>query len=330
MQSLFAKSETVQSPFRTKNDVAYQALEKSRLDDLPFMEAQEELELLFDKNQLNKRIREEFDVPEFDKLYKNSGIDPKISKDFCINLCVQMCIHKRTTASTLIGILYHHFDIGAGRTQAMQECADALEQAIIHDFVDYQGKRRTQENGEDGEFVVRLQLTETVQRNLDRFQYPLPMMVQPKKLKTNRCNGYVGKSTSRSLVVLKTLESMSFYEEADICLDHLERMNRIPLTLNLQVVALIDNQWKDLDRKRPEESFEDYQQRVKAFERYDECSKDVIQALSQLRDTFWLTHKYDRRGRTYCQGYHINYQGNPWNKAVVEFANKEIVHNDVC
>ena len=40
---------------------------------------------------------------------------------------------------------------------------------------------------------------------------------------------------------------------------------------------------------------------------------------------FYLTHRYDKRGRTYAQGYYINPQGNEWNKAVLEFADKEIV-----
>jgi len=38
-----------------------------------------------------------------------------------------------------------------------------------------------------------------------------------------------------------------------------------------------------------------------------------------------LTHKYDKRGRCYSQGYHVNPQGNDWNKAVIEFAEKEPV-----
>ncbi len=42
-------------------------------------------------------------------------------------------------------------------------------------------------------------------------------------------------------------------------------------------------------------------------------------------NVFHMTHKYDKRGRTYSQGYHVNYQGNPWNKACIEFADKEVV-----
>lgn len=317
MQQLFASPVEVKPEIVTKKDVAYQALEKSRLDDRPYVEAQEELEMLFDKNQRNRRIMREFNIKEFWDLHAAADMPPEVTRDFCLSLCLQMVIHKRTSASTLIGTLYRHFDTGTSRTVAMQACADALEQAIKHDFVDYSIERE--------EFIVRLQLTAEAQKELDRFQYPLPMVVQPKSLKSNRHNGYLSDETSKSLVVLKAGRATEFYEQADLCLDHLDRMNKIRLTLNMSVVELIDNEWADLDKKRPGEPDEDYRKRVRAFERYDESSKDVIHAISQLRDVFWLTHKYDRRGRVYCQGYHVNYQGNPWNKAVVEFADKELI-----
>ena len=49
-----------------------------------------------------------------------------------------------------------------------------------------------------------------------------------------------------------------------------------------------------------------------------------MEILTEESDTFYLPHKYDKRGRTYCQGYHVSYQGAAWNKAVIEFANEEV------
>lgn len=318
MMQLFAIPDQAKPTFETKNNVAYTVLENSRLDDLPYVEAQEELEVLFDKNQTSKRIRSELDIPEFTLLVDNAGFPEGITREFCLQLCTHMCIQKRATPSTLIGILYHHFERAElSRQGAMQACADALEACVEANLVDYSMRSE--------EFIVRLTMPADVQKDLDRFQYPLPMVTQPKKITHNRQNGYRADSTSRSLVVLRTGKYRQFYEDADVCLDHLNRMNSIPFTLNTQVVSLIDNEWSDLDKRRAGETQADYEARVKAFERYDECSKDVVHALSQLRNTFWMTHKYDRRGRVYCQGYHINYQGNPWNKAVVEFAEKELV-----
>jgi len=95
------------------------------------------------------------------------------------------------------------------------------------------------------------------------------------------------------------------------------------LSLDSDVVAFIQNQWKNHDRRKDGESREDFRKRVKAFDKYDRTSRDVLAALMAQGDRFWLTHKYDKRGRTYAQGYHVNPQGNDWNKACVEFANKE-------
>jgi DNA-directed RNA polymerase len=51
----------------------------------------------------------------------------------------------------------------------------------------------------------------------------------------------------------------------------------------------------------------------------------VIGILEEYGNEFYLTHRYDKRGRVYCQGYHISYQGNAWNKSVIELADKEII-----
>lgn len=301
--------------FVEHRNVAYHALEQSRLSDAPYAEAQEELERLFDKNQLKKRLRQVFNVPEFKKLFDERDTPDNISFDFIVDLCVQMCIHKRAQPGTLIGILYHHFDDGHGRQIAMQRCADALAAASDADFVDYYGGRK--------EFVVRFELDAETQQEIDRYQYPLPMVVQPKPIRNNYQNGYSSKETGKGLVVLNAGPSAPLYGQADLCLDHLNRVNSIPLTLNMSVAELIDNKWKDLDRPKPGEHAEDYHKRLKAFERYDQTSKDVMHAINGIRGRFWMTHKYDRRGRVYACGYHINPQGTSWNKAVVEFANKE-------
>ena len=95
------------------------------------------------------------------------------------------------------------------------------------------------------------------------------------------------------------------------------------MSLNADVVAFVQNQWKNLDKPKPSEAFEDYRKRVKAFAKYDKSSREVIDALFTAGDRFWLTHKYDKRGRTYCQGYHVSYQAADWNKACIQFADAE-------
>lgn len=321
-QSIFTEKKSPVPRIDPKGDVAYATLEQSRLSDLPYEEAQRELEALFDKNQLHSRVRREFDIPEVIELYESvkESLTEDCTYEFVLDLLVKMAIVKRTSPSTLIGMLWRHFDIRNEKSimPAIQRCAAAIESAAIADLIDY--------NSASDEIILKYDVPPEVQAELKRYQYPLPMVVKPKKARNNRDNGYLNRETSRSLVVLKGEVAGDFYETADVCLDHLDRANSVALTINHSVVNLIDNKWSNLDRKLPGESHDDFEKRKRAFQKYDESSRDVIDAISNMRDRFWLTHKYDRRGRVYSQGYHINYQGNEWNKAVIEFANKEHVN----
>lgn len=264
-------------------------------------QVQIEMEKLFHKNQLHPRIRSEFqnaDLPFRDVMVKN-GLDPA----FGFDLLVQMVLHKRAGVPVLVGILRKHFK---GDCQAT---ADALLLAAQIDLVDW--------NPTTKQFIVKYDITPDVQEELDTYQFPLPMIVEPKELKTNHDTGYY---TSRNSVILK-----DNHHDGDVCLDHLNHMNRIKLKINTTVTSMIKNQWRNLDKPKPGEDRKDYQKRVKAFEKYNRTAYDVMGHLEIAGGEFYLTHKVDKRGRTYCQGYHCSYQGNDYNKACIEFANQEVV-----
>ena len=260
-----------------------------------------DMEKLFHKNQLQPRIKAEFtaaDLP-FREVMTKHGLDTQ----FGFDLLVQMVLHKRAGLPILVGILRKHFK---GDNQAT---ADALLLACQIDLVDW--------NPTTEQFIVKYDITQDVQDDLDRYQFPLPMIVEPRELKTNHDTGYF---TSRNSVILK-----NNHHDKDVCLDHLNQMNRIKLTLNNDVAAFIENSWRNLDKPKPGEDRKDFDKRKKAFEKYDRTARDVMAHLEIAGGEFHLTHKYDKRGRVYCQGYHVSYQGNSWNKSVIEFANQEIV-----
>lgn len=262
---------------------------------------QVELEKLFSKNQLTTRIRNEFLNCE-DANFTQYLLEKKIPTNFGMDLLVQMALHKRASLQTLIGILYHHFNDA-------QMTADMLLSACMADIMDWDPTLKL--------FVVKFEISQDVQDELDRFQYPLPMVVEPRPLKKNRDIGYYLNTGS---VILK-----NNHHEDDVCLDHLNRANAVEYTVNADTAQMIKNKWKHLDKPKECETREDFEKRKKAFNKYDRTAKDVMAVLMEHSDRFYLTHKYDKRGRVYCQGYHVNYQGTPWNKAVVEFADKELV-----
>jgi hypothetical protein len=267
---------------------------------------QMELERLYNKNQTLHRIRSEFkNCQEFD--FEKYFRFKEIPEEFGYDLLVQMALHKRTTLPTLVGILRRHFEPDA---DACQQAADMLQRAAQADLVDWhQGLSL---------FIVKITISDDVQADLDRFQYPLPMVVPPRSVRDNRDTGYF---TSRGSIILR-----KNHHDDDVCLDHINRVNKVRFSINYDTAYMIKNQWRNLDRPKAGESTDEFKKRVKAFEKYDRTAKQVIDHLLRYGNEFYLTHRYDKRGRIYCQGYHVNYQGAPWNKAVIELADKEFVN----
>ena len=274
-------------------------IESARLD------LQLELEHLYNKNQLIPRIKQEFTECEdanFIAYMKEHGILP----EFGIGLLVQMVLHKRAPATTLIGILRKHFEPLAN---ASQLAADMLWKCAEVDLVTYDEVSQR--------FIMEFDVDRQVHEELAQYQFPLPMVIEPEPVTNNRETGYL---TARGSIILK-----DNHHDEDICLDHINRMNRIKFSIDDDTAFLVRNEWRNLDKPKEGESKQDYQKRLKAFEKYDRTSKDVIGKILSLGNEFYLTHKYDKRGRTYCQGYHINYMGTAWNKACVCLAEKEYV-----
>lgn len=257
------------------------------------------LEELFDKNQLFPRVRQAFRNAvrtNFVRLIAEAGMD----EEFGINFLAQLAVQKRIKVPAMFGIMFRHFE-------NYTETAKELDRALKHELAMFDDERE--------EFIVKYEISQKLQDELDKFQYPLPMVVQPKLLESNLDSGYL---LAKSSVILR-----DNHTDDDVCLDHLNRVNSIPFHLNLEVARMVKNSWRDLDKQKTDETWEDFRKRKRAFEKYDSVSKEIIDLLDREAGPIYLTHKYDKRGRTYCMGYHVSYQGGDWHKAVIELAYPE-------
>lgn len=271
------------------------------MTDQTLFKHQVHLEQLFSKNQLIPRIKKEFSqCASFD--FEAYMIEKNIPVPFGMDLLTQMALHKRCSLGTLVGILRHHFDDG-------QLTADMCLKAAMADLVDWLPRAQ--------QFVVRFTISDDVQEELDKYQFPLPMIIPPIPVLNNRSTGYVMNNSS---IILK-----KNHHEDDVCLDHINRVNNIKFTVNLDTATMVKNQWRNLDKPKQGEKKEDFEKRKRQFNKYDKTAHKVIAELTVHGNEFYLTHRYDKRGRVYAQGYHINYQGTSWNKAIIELADKELV-----
>jgi hypothetical protein len=266
------------------------------------------METLFSKYQAVACIKRECVEANFPAVMADLGIHV----EFGLDLLTQMVLHKRADVPTLIGLLMKHFvdqDEEINKIwDPAQACADELYKMAAAELVSWDDTAEV--------FILAYGISEDVQNQIDILQYPLPMIQEPVKVTHNKQTGYL--SIPGSIILKKN------HHDDDVCLDHINRCNQVPLTLNPDVVNYVQNKWKNHNTQKDDESFEKFQKRCKAFKKYDQSSHDVLEALRVAGNRFWLTHKYDKRGRTYCQGYAVTYQGNDFNKACVEFADAEI------
>lgn len=139
--------------------------------------------------------------------------------------------------------------------------------------------------------------------------YLPPMLCEPKEVTDNYSSGYLTHSDS---VVL----GKGNHHEGDLCLDVINKMNKVCLKLDTQFLSTLT--------EKPTFILDD-QEKIDQWNKFIKQSYSFYLMLATHDNEFYLTHKVDKRGRIYAQGYHLNTQGTAFKKAMIELANEEIV-----
>ena len=280
--------------------------------DKPMNQSQRDLETLYSKYQLLPVLREEF------MAVAQEHPDEELW-DFIADTLSQISLHRQADAETMVGILSPKYG-------SPQEVADKLLMLAELDYLDMEEKETISFEGRYNKgvkistwvFMVKYDISEDVKEMLDKYQFPLPMLVEPLTVKRNFDTGYY---TILNSVILNGSE---YFDDKDICLDHLNRMNRVALEINMEVVK--SEQGKFISPTREDdEDFKEFKKRSLQATKFYDTTVDVMETLQTLSSHFYLTHRYDRRGRCYAAGYHVNSQGDDYRKAVLVLHEKEIV-----
>ncbi|CAA0365582.1 hypothetical protein ALT721_800047 [Alteromonas alvinellae] len=157
--------------------------------------------------------------------------------------------------------------------------------------------------------INNIELSEQVMKHIHETKYLPPMVVRPDVVTRNFDNDLL---TEKSSMIL----GKGTHHDEDICLDSINLFNSVPLCLNERILTRLSEKPKnpdmDADTKRQWLTFV-----TDSYRTY----RDLI----QVGNEFYERHKVDKRGRTYAQGYHVSTQGNQFRKAIVEFAEKEVI-----
>lgn len=155
----------------------------------------------------------------------------------------------------------------------------------------------------------RIPLSQELLQFIDNTTFQLPMVCSPEYVDHNRKSGYL--SYNDSLIL-----GSGNHHEGDLCLDVINLQNNIPLKLNIEFLKeqeMLPN-FKIVTPEQREQ-----------WEAFKHASHRIWLLIYNQGNKFYLTNKVDKRGRLYSVGYHINTQGNQFQKAMVELADEEVV-----
>lgn len=155
----------------------------------------------------------------------------------------------------------------------------------------------------------RIPLGDNLKVFIENSQYLPPMVCEPLELTHNYSSGYL---THNDSLVLGS----GNHHDGDLCLDVLNRMNKVALKLDTDFLSTVEEDPTfELDSQEKEDHWRDFKRQ----------SYEFYSLMVQCGNKFYLTHKVDKRGRIYAQGYHITTMGTSFKKAQLDLANEEIV-----
>lgn len=162
---------------------------------------------------------------------------------------------------------------------------------------------------------------------VERACYLPPMITKPKKLYDNRSSGYL---TLRGDSLI--LGGGHNHHSDPIALDVLNLVNSYRLCLNEDMLDTVEElPTHDLDTVEGAEQMTEIQllravqQQKKNWEKHLKQSAYFYNHIRINNNLMFLNNKYDKRGRLYSQGYHINPQGTSYKKAIIDLYDKEVI-----
>ena len=177
----------------------------------------------------------------------------------------------------------------------------------------------------------RIPLPSSLIEFIENSQFLPPMVCEPLELTHNYSSGYLTHNDSLIL-------GSGNHHDGDICLDTLNIMGKVALKLDLEFLSTVEEDPSEITEDKIIEeaakrgkhlSFAAATERVRValenWANFKEQSYMMYSLIAQQGNRVHLNHKVDKRGRIYASGYHITTQGAAFKKAMLEFANEELV-----
>lgn len=180
--------------------------------------------------------------------------------------------------------------------------------------------------------VTRLELSEELVEYIDNTSFLPPLVCPPKFVENNHQSGYYTHNDSLLL-------GKGNHHNGDLCLDVINTQNQVPLKFDLDFLCTVEETpntpitWENVREAALDKGVvltevqakEEARIQLANWDGFKHKSYQYYTLLAKQGNRFWLTHKWDKRGRLYSIGYHINTQASAFKKATIELATEEVV-----
>jgi len=149
-------------------------------------------------------------------------------------------------------------------------------------------------------------LSKEVRNAIDSCKYLPPMLCEPRDWNNNTDGSYITKKTS---VVL----GKDNHHDEDQALDALNIIQKVSFSLDPFVLNMEEESSKLLDTQEKKDN----------HARIVNASNAVYEELIEQGNEFYFGWRFDKRGRMYSSGYHVNLQSYAYKKALLNFTKRE-------
>ena len=232
--------------------------------------------------------------------------------------CISLECQKPMKLVSIASLCARHLNM-ADKVEAVHTMAEVIAVLAETDLFDV---KKTKE----GWIVLsRVGLDAEVTQYADNALYLPPLIIKPRKVRSNRDSGYI---TQRGESLI-----LGFYEnhhDDNICLDVLNILNSNEYELDTDFINQYEEQWhrEELSQQEYEElshaDREIYNMDEKTWKKFQEQGKFFQTLMIHHGNSFYLCNKVDKRGRIYATGYHISTQASSFKKAMINFKHREI------
>lgn len=167
-------------------------------------------------------------------------------------------------------------------------------------------------NSETGSLMVksRWSLDLSTEQYIADTMYLPPMLCPPQEIIDNNTSGHLNPAAES--VILKAHNHHKYPTAIDV----LNIANSVAFELD---EFILDNYEEESSKAL------DTIEKVRNFQLLKTSSKRVYEMLKEAGNLFWFSWRFDKRGRLYSQGYHVNIQSTEYKKALISLARKEHV-----